>query len=96
MATITWSPKAIQELEIICNYIGKNSEYYARLFAGNVFKRIELLALFPQSGRIVPEYKQSNIRELIYQNYRIVYRTKPNLIEVVWITQGARLLPKNL
>ncbi len=96
MATIVWSPKAIHELATICNYIGENSEYYARLFAGNIFKRIELLALFPQSGRVVPEYNQSDLRELIYQNYRIVYRVKSELIEVVWITQGTRLLPKDL
>jgi hypothetical protein len=30
-----WSPKAINELGRICDYIGENSEYYARLFAEN-------------------------------------------------------------
>ena len=39
MAKIIWSPKAINELGRICDYIGENSEYYARLFVENVFKR---------------------------------------------------------
>ncbi|MEA2032830.1 MAG: type II toxin-antitoxin system RelE/ParE family toxin [Euryarchaeota archaeon] len=76
MAKIIWSPKAINELGRICDYIGKNSEYYARLFAEKVFKRIEQLEIFPYSGRVVPEYNQPNLRELIYQNYRIIYRVK--------------------
>jgi len=96
MAKIIWSPKAINELGRICDYIGENSEYYARLFAENVFKRIEQLELFPYSGRIVPEYNQPDLRELIYQNYRVIYQVKTGLIEIVWITHGARLIPENL
>ncbi|MEA2076312.1 MAG: type II toxin-antitoxin system RelE/ParE family toxin [Euryarchaeota archaeon] len=96
MAKIMWSPKAINELGRICGYIGENLEYYARIFAENVFKRIEQLELFPYSGRIVPEYNQPDLRELIYQNYRIIYRVKTGLIEIVWITHGARLLPEDL
>ncbi|MFV9677024.1 MAG: hypothetical protein ACNYVW_05160 [Methanosarcinales archaeon] len=30
MAIIFWSPKAINELGRICDYISENSEYYAR------------------------------------------------------------------
>ena len=93
MAKIIWSPKAITELDRICDFISENSEYYARLFAENVLKRIEQLVLFPYSGRIVPEYNQQDLRELIYQNYRIIYRVKRGCIEIVWITHGARLLP---
>ena len=96
MANIIWSPKAVNELGRICDYIGENSEYYARLFAENVFKRIEQLALFPYSGRIVPEYNQPELRELIYQNYRIIYRVKADIIEIIWITHGARLLSEDL
>ncbi|MCW3130061.1 MAG: type II toxin-antitoxin system RelE/ParE family toxin [Methanophagales archaeon] len=96
MAKIIWSPKAINALGRICDYIGENSEYYTRLFAENVFKRIEQLVLFPYSGRIVPEYNQPDLRELIYQNYRIIYRVKKDFVEIVWITHGARLLPEDL
>jgi plasmid stabilization system protein ParE len=61
-----------------------------------VFKRIEQLELFPYSGRVVPEYNQPNLREIIYQNYRVIYRVKTGLIEIVRITHGARLLPEDL
>jgi len=51
---------------------------------------VKNIPYFPKSGRIVPEYKDENLREKIYQNYRIVYRIKKNLIEIVAIIHGAR------
>ncbi|TMB64277.1 MAG: hypothetical protein E6J43_13680 [Chloroflexi bacterium] len=32
------------------------------------------LSEFPLSGRIVPEFNQENIRELLVRNYRVAYR----------------------
>lgn len=54
-------------------YIFNDSEYYASNFARKLLLFIEKLKIFPHSGRIVPEYNNPDIRELIYQNYRIVY-----------------------
>ncbi len=92
MARIIWSPNASDDLESICEYIAIDSKYYARLFAKRVIKAIERLIVFPESGRIVPEYNLRNIREIIYQNYRIVYRVKSETVEIVTIVHGARLL----
>jgi toxin ParE1/3/4 len=92
MARIIWSPNASDDLESICEFIAMDSEYYARLFAKGVIKVIERLRAFPESGRIVPEYDLENLREIIYQNYRIVYRVKSKNVEIVTIVHGARLL----
>jgi len=50
------------------------------------------IPLFPKAGRIVPEYQDENLREKIFQNYRIVYRIKGDFIEIVIISHSARLL----
>lgn len=92
MVRIIWSPDAAADLEEICDYIAKDSEYYARVFAQGVIKAIERLMVFPESGRVVPEYKQKDIREIIFQNYRIVYRIKPEAVEIVTFTHGAKLM----
>ncbi|MFN3395854.1 MAG: type II toxin-antitoxin system RelE/ParE family toxin [Thermodesulfovibrionales bacterium] len=47
---------------------------------------------FPKTGRVVPEYNDENIREKIYQNYRIVYRLKDGVVEIVAICHGSKLL----
>ncbi|HKB68739.1 MAG TPA: type II toxin-antitoxin system RelE/ParE family toxin [Pyrinomonadaceae bacterium] len=41
-------------------------------------------------GRIVPEKNDENVRELIYQNYRIIYRIKRDQIELLTVIHGAR------
>ena len=56
--------------------IGRDSEHYAKLFTQRIFSAAEMLALFPESGRIVPEYDRRDLCELLFQNYRIVYASK--------------------
>ncbi len=92
MVRIIWSPDAAADLEEICDYIAKDSEHFAWVFAQGIINAIERLQIFPESGRIVPEYNQKGIREIIFQNYRIVYRIKPDAVEIVTITHGARLM----
>ena len=41
---------------------------------------------------MVPEYEMESLREKFYKHYRIVYRIKNEVIEIVAISHGARLL----
>ena len=92
---IKWSLKALNNLEEIYNYIASDSKYYASLFAKRTIAIVKDIPKFPQAGRIVPEYNNKNLREKIYQNYRIVYRIKKNYIEIVAIIHSARQI-KNI
>ena len=89
---IKWSPKAIQSFEEICNYISKDSEYYASIFAKKINAIVKEIPRFPKLGRIVPEYQEENLRENIFQSYRIVYRLKADIVEIVVISHGAKQL----
>jgi plasmid stabilization system protein ParE len=89
---IRWSPRAANNLEEICNYIARDSEHYAALFAKKINAIVKGLVQFPKSGRVVPEYNDPNLREKIYENYRIVYRLKGADIEIVAISHGAKNL----
>ena len=93
MVKLSWSPKATADLEEICQYISRDSEHYAKLFAQRIITLVETITEFPMAGRIVPEYQRDDLRERILQNYRIVYRARPEVIEIVAIVHGARLLP---
>ena len=89
---IRWSPRAASNFEDICKYIAKDSEFYASLFAKKVNALVKDIPQFPKAGRIVPGYGDENIREKIYENYRIVYRLKEDFIEIVAICHGAKPL----
>jgi len=51
---IRWSPKATDSFEEICNYISRDSEYYASIFAKKINAIIKNILVFPKAGRIVP------------------------------------------
>ena len=72
---IEWTEPAITDLGSIREYIGRDSEYYAARFIGRIIEIVERLEFFPEMGRRVPEAaEEENVRELLFQNYRIMYR----------------------
>jgi plasmid stabilization system protein ParE len=74
MAEIIWTDQALEDIESIAEYISRDSFHYAQLAVRKIFGTVKRLSLFPESGRIVPEIEQKNIKELILGNYRIIYR----------------------
>ena len=92
MAEVRWTPQAADDLEAIANFIAVDSPQYASLFAIDILAAVDRLGVFPRSGRIVPETNHPDVREVILGNYRIVYRIRADLIEVLTVYHGARLL----
>ena len=91
---LIWSPLALNRLEEIIDYIALDSTVNADRFADIIFHKIELLIKFPETGRIVPELNNNSYRELIFGNYRIIYKTIQNNIHVLTIRHSKRLLDK--
>ena len=92
MAEIRWTPQAADDLEAIAAYIALDSEHYASLFVIDVVGSIERLRVSPQRGRIVPEIQNPDIREIFFGKYRIIYRLRSSIFEILTIYHGARLL----
>lgn len=59
---------------------------------GEIVASIEVLADHPDMGRIVPEFDQPFLRELIRPPFRIVYRRDPEHVRVVRVWRSERLL----
>jgi toxin ParE1/3/4 len=94
VTSIRWSPQAASDLEAVRDFIARDSDHYAKLVVQRIVAAIDLLATSPQVGRIVPELRNRDVRELIVGAYRIVYRHQRNhdVVEVVTIFHGARFL----
>uniref|UniRef100_Q3AT27 Plasmid stabilization system n=1 Tax=Chlorobium chlorochromatii (strain CaD3) TaxID=340177 RepID=Q3AT27_CHLCH len=94
MATrLIWSPEALEDIELIASYIERDSLWYAKVVASKIFAVAETIAKNPKAGRVVPEIANPCIRERLVYNYRIIYRIDVELILVVAVIHGARLLP---
>lgn len=92
MAEVRWTPQAADDLEAITAFIARDSAHYASLFAINMLHAVERLVDFPESGRIVPERNDPQVREIIFGNYRIVYRLRQRTAELLTIHYAARPL----
>ena len=97
MAEVRWTNQAVDDLEAIVDFIAADSPQYARLLAINILEAVEGLMRFPESGRMVPETRTPEIREILLGSYRIIYRAKTESVEVLAVHHGARLLnPRRL
>ncbi len=92
MAQVSWTDQALDDLDSICLFIARDAPRYSELFAARVFRATDRLVDFPRSGRIVPEVGREDIRELIVQGYRIIYRVLADAVEILTVHHGARLL----
>lgn len=57
-----------------------------------IFERVEVLADHPDIGRVVPEFEQPFLRELIHPPFRIVYRRDPLRVRIVRVWRSERVL----
>ncbi len=59
---------------------------------GDIIASIEALAEHPDIGRVVPEFDQTFLRELIRPPFRAVYRRSLKHVRVVRVWRSERLL----
>ncbi|MEN8151527.1 MAG: type II toxin-antitoxin system RelE/ParE family toxin [Planctomycetota bacterium] len=91
---VLWTEQAFERLAEIEEYIAADDPGVGRRWTERLIERAEALADFPGMGRTVPELPGGSLRELIVGNYRVVYRARPDAIEVLTVFEAHRLLPE--
>ena len=94
MTRLRWSPRSVDDLEAIHDFIARDSSRYAELVSRRIVAATESLIEFPEIGRIVPEVGDPRLRELIVRPFRIVYRVRVDLVEIVTVFRGSREFPE--
>ena len=89
---VVWSPEALEDVDDIAAYIVRDSVFYAAAVVEKLLASASGLKQFPQSGRIVPELNQPDIRERFVYSYRLIYRIEAARILVTAVVHGRRLL----
>lgn len=90
---IIWSPLAVDRASEIAGYIARDKPSSAMKWIDAVFSKVDQLKSSPEIGRIVPEIDDSQFRELIYGNYRIIYRIEKRRVSILTIRHGKQVLP---
>jgi plasmid stabilization system protein ParE len=92
---VHWTDTALRHLDAIHGYIARDSPAYARRMVDRLTHRSQQIAEFPLSGRMVPEYETTQIREAIEGPYRIIYYIKPGQIDVLAVIHGAQKITES-
>jgi plasmid stabilization system protein ParE len=91
---VAWTEQAFARLAEVQSYISADDPTAAARFVGRLAQRTLLLARTPGMGRIVPELLETGLRELVFGNYRIVYRVHRGAVQVLTVFESHRLLPR--
>jgi plasmid stabilization system protein ParE len=83
---VVWSDDATYALVALeASLVQRYSPDQAASIVEDLVRRVERLEDHPQLGRVVPEYGQWQLRELVDRWNRVVYRLRSDAIEVVTI-----------
>lgn len=89
---LVWTHRAASDLRRIKAFIAYDKPVAAAQWIQKIKKAAERLRHFPRSGRIVPELSQDIVRELIVENYRIIYKITKKTVAILTVFEGHQLL----
>lgn len=91
---VEWTEPALDDMIAIRDYIAEDSPENAYRFIERLFDAAEPLTEQPKMGRQVPEAERQDIRELLYEDYRIIYLVKPKQVDILTVVHGSRNLER--
>ncbi len=93
MAEVRWSLTASSDLQQIEDFIARDSVLHAISFIDRLVESAGKLQKSPQIGRVVPEFGRSDLREVLFRGYRLVYLLKKDgTVTILRVVHGARNL----
>jgi toxin ParE1/3/4 len=90
------SDEALSDLERIVAYIAPHNAVAAEQMGNHLLDAALSLSKSPERGRMVPEFRRPELREIIFRSYRIIYRTNnaAQSLEIIRFWHGARGFPQ--
>lgn len=96
MVKIVWTKISLEDLKEIYDFIAHDSVRYAVITVNKIYQTTQIVKRNPYLARITPEINESNIREVISGNYRIVFKiVNNNLVHILRIYDSARHLKED-
>ncbi len=90
---ISFSKSAIDDLKAIKSfYLEQGVSQIGVDFVAAIVEHIETLVVHPDIGRVVPEFNDKLIRELIHSPFRVVYLRESKSIQIIRVWRSERLL----
>ena len=88
VTAIQWTGPAIRELEEALDYIAQDNQEAADRLAQGAIKAVSRLSRFPTSGRMVPEFEDPNLREVIHAPFRMIYEFREGRVYILAVVRA--------
>ncbi len=96
MARLVWTEPALDDLEEVAEYIALSNLPAAKKLVQAVFSKTSRLEKHPQSGRVPPELKGLNYREVVVPPCRVFYRAEKEQVFILHVMRQEQDLRKFL
>ena len=96
MAQVRWSTVARRQFQAIVRYVADDSLSAATALAAQFRAASIRVVSFPRLGRMVPEFQQPAIREVIVGQYRLIYRVDGETVVILTVIHGSRDLLRQM
>ena len=90
---VVWASQAEEQVDAAVSFIAADRPAAARQWLVRLLDQVKSLEAFPDSGRVVPELERDDVRELLVDPYRVVYRRGASLVEIVTVWHARREFP---
>ena len=95
--TIEFAESAADDLlQVLAWYASQDVPDVGRRLVAEVIERVDQLAMFPDSGKVVLEFDTPWLREFVLPPFRIVYRREATGVIVVRVWRSERLMDAGL
>lgn len=87
---VRWSESALDDLDRALGFIAADNPTAAKKLTQKAIESTRKLKDYPDSGRIVPEFHNPEIRELIVGPFRLIYRRSSREARIVCVLRAER------
>jgi len=89
---VVWSPLARRRALAIVEQIRWDKPMAASRWLERLLAEVETLPEMPRRCRVVPELEREDVRELLFGNYRVIYRIEEGALVILTVRHGRRLI----
>lgn len=91
---VEWTRLAEDRVFEIAAYIAQDSFTEAEKWLDRLFDYVSRIEIFPESGRTLQETpNRKDVRELLFGNYRIIYRLEKKVAYILTVRNFKQMLP---
>jgi plasmid stabilization system protein ParE len=89
---VVWSSSAVEDVDALAAYIGRDSPSYAAAVVRKILETTHHLKNCPTAGAIASEFSDAAIREKYAYTYRIIYQVEGEVVTVAAVMHTKQLL----